>query len=309
MMKKLVSLSLFSIIWCFADGQTYVPALENGKPKISDWPILKTRVYFNIADSTYDYTLYREPGGTFYFAQGFDHAVDDSLSMGTAMFWSPIGGKQKRKDTLEAKTYVPSYHWTANEIHTASRFKSFNSGSGSYINTYDHAYTWIPYIKDLFYTSVQDSLHLQDITKSPVSNLIRLTRFDPDFFELGPTKIEFYEISLDDPTDPKFKYIKAEIDSSRKCNISLDLDFSLNEKDAKAFMETVRSAENEKITYFTKTDLRDPFLIEVRRDDKYTVLERSNWVEPDKEYRSKYCGLWWSAEWSRKRYQKKQAKQ
>jgi hypothetical protein len=203
--------------------------MENGKPKLFDWPILMTKVYFNIADSTYDYTLYREPGGTFYFAQGFDHALDDSLSTGTAMVWHPLGGKHKRKDPQESEIFEPSYHLTTNEIHTASRFKPFNSGPGSYINTYDHEYTWIPYIEELFYTSVQDSLHLQAVSKLPVDNVIRLTRFDGHFFELGPTVIEFYEIALDDPDDPKIRYIEAKIDSSMTCRISLDLHFSLNE--------------------------------------------------------------------------------
>ena len=304
-MKKLASLSIFCIIWCFADGQTYLPVLENGKPKIFDWPVMMTRVYFNIADSTYDYTLFREPGGTFYFAQGFDQ-IDDSLSLGLVM--SPMNGKHKRRNTLEVKSYTPSYHWTTNEIHTASRFKPFNIELGRSITTNDSEITLAPYVIELAYTAVQDSLHLQDISKLPVNDVMRLTRIDDHFFGLGPIRIEFYEIVLDDPSDPKIRYIEAKIDSSMKCRITLELDFRLNKRDSKAFFESLRSVENEKFTFTTKADLNEPFLIEIRRGEKYTVLERSSGINPDRDFRTEHSNLFWCVENSRKRFQRKQVK-
>lgn len=301
-MRKLTTCVLFCVICFSSEGQVYRAVLENGKPKIFDWPVMMTRVYFNIADSIYDYTLFREPDGLFYFGQGFDH-VDDSLSM----VMSPIVGEHKRKDTLEVKTYKPSFHWTANEIRSTSRFMPFITGPESFINTYEEEYDLTPFVNELIYTTAQDSLHLQDISKVPASDVIRLTRIDGGFH--GPVRIQFYEIDLDDDADPKIRYIETMIDSSMKCRTTLDLDFRLNRRDAKAFIKSLHAAENEEVTYFTKTNLNKPFLIEVRRGDKYTVLARSTGFDPERQYQSSYCGFLWNVERFRKRYEKKQAKQ
>ena len=218
-----------------------------------------------------------------------------------------LTGEHKRKDTLEVKTYKPSFHWTANEIRSMSRFMPFITGPESFINTYEEEYDLTPFVNELIYTTAQDSLHLQDISKVPASDVIRLTRIDGGFH--GPVRIQFYEIDLDDDADPKIRYIETMIDSSMKCRTTLDLDFRLNRRDAKAFIESLHAAENEEVTYFTKTNLNKPFLIEVRRGDKYTVLERSTGVEPDWEYRTKYSLFLALAENLRMRDQKNQGKQ
>lgn len=283
-------------------GQTFVAEIEDGLPKVYDLPISLAKVQFEIADSVSDYTLFLEPDGKFYFSEGFEH---DEYSAWSRFTRVPIEGKFKRKESYEGRNYKDSYHWSANTIHSVSRFEPFNDNQGNFVNTYDFEYEWYPFIHELTYTAIQDSLGLAPIKEMPDENVIRLTQVEN---HIGPSSIKFYEIVFDGLTESKIRYVESKIDSTLKMQATAELNTTLGERDLKYLMKSIESAEAEEITYFTKTEQYESFLVELKRGNNYTVLERSAGYERDKKYKSKYSDLILTIEGIRIGQQRKRAK-
>jgi len=228
---------------------------------MQDYLIRTTKVNFHLGDSIYNYTLFIEPDGLFYFDEGFkDREPMHRITM---------NGKKRNASGI---IYKEVYTSQSDSILTIeSLCPQFITGDSSFINEYPFDYQLIPLIHELSNSFLLNKFDEPGLYKTGSKRALRI--IVPASGIKHPGRYSIYRIEFDNEKTV-LNYKEGEFDSTGSFKILNSDTCIVNEANRSKVEKAISNIHFEDEYYFLKANHDPKFFIEYRIENEYYALQR-----------------------------------